>query len=256
MRRLLLPKERSMKSRTLISGMTLFATTLVGTFGGTALHGGAAAIAATPTAIKFKVRIENTTAADAFTASNGMKWSLGFSPGAWAVHTTPNPIFTVGKYDRGQGLESQSEDGNPDTLVASLQREAGVKSSGIFNLPMGMTEPGPIRPGNAYEFSITATPGERLSLTMMFGQSNDWFYAPEGGIPLFDAQSRPISGDVTKQIGLWDVGTEVDQEPGIGPDQGPRQKAANTGEAEHVGVNPIVGYAADSVMRVTITPQY
>jgi hypothetical protein len=84
-----------------MTGIALLETSLVGTVGVTGLHGGAAAIAATPTAIKFKVRIENTTAVDAFTASNGMKWSLGFSPGAWTVHTTPNPIFTVGKYDRG-----------------------------------------------------------------------------------------------------------------------------------------------------------
>ena len=31
---------------------------------------------------------------------------------------------------------------------------------------------------------------------------------------------------------LWDAGTEASQEPGIGPDQGPRQKAPNTGLAE------------------------
>ena len=65
------------------------------------------------------------------------------------------------------------------------------------------------------------------------GQSNDWFYSPaEWGIPLFK-NGKPISGDITAQIILWDVGTEVNQEPGIGSDQGPRQKAPNTGEAEN-----------------------
>ena len=55
-------------------------------------------------------------------------------------------------------------------------------------------------------------------MTTMMGQSNDWFYGPnESGIELFK-NGQPISGDITSQIILWDVGTEVDQEPGIGPE--------------------------------------
>jgi len=61
---------------------------------------------------KFTVRIENITKPDAFTASTGVKWSLGFSPCVVVVHTDKGPIFTAGKMDRGQGLEAQSEDGN------------------------------------------------------------------------------------------------------------------------------------------------
>ena len=59
---------------------------------------------------KFTVRIENITKPDAFTASTGVKWSLGFSPGVLVVHTDKGPIFTAGKKDRGQGLEAQSVD--------------------------------------------------------------------------------------------------------------------------------------------------
>jgi hypothetical protein len=73
----------------------------------------------------------------------------------------------------------------------------------------------------------------------MMGQSNDWFYGPgESGIELF-TDGKPISGDISSQIILWDVGTEVDQEPGIGTDQGPRQKAPNTGKAENGVVRKI-----------------
>jgi hypothetical protein len=39
-------------------------------------------------------------------------------------------------------------------------------------------EAGPILPGNAYEFEITASAGELLTLAFMFGQSNDLFYTP------------------------------------------------------------------------------
>jgi len=38
------------------------------------------------------------------------------------------------------------------------------------------------------------------------------------GIELFK-NGTPISGDITSQIILRDAGTEVNQEPGIGPDQ-------------------------------------
>jgi len=80
------------------------------------------------------------------------------------------------------------------------------------------------------------------------------------GIELFNS-GKPVSGDITSKIILWDAGTEVNLEPGIGPDQGPRQKAPNTGEAE----NSVVRNAKDvkygsaymnvsSVMRVTIKP--
>ena len=68
----------------------------------------------------------------------------------------------------------------------------------------------------------------------MFVQSNDWFFAPgPDGIALFDADGNPISGDITSQVFLWNAGTEVDEEPGIGPNQGPRQKGPNTGKTEN-----------------------
>jgi len=207
---------------------------------------------------KFTVRIENTTKPDAFTASNGVKWSLAYSPGTAVVHTEKAPIFNAGKKDRGKGLEAQSEDGDPSVLAKSLQGGKGIRSVTVFNTPVGASAPGPIPPGAAYEVSISAMPGDRLSLTLMMGQSNDWFYAPaESGIELFK-NGKAISGDITAQIMLWDAGTEVDQEAGIGSDQGPRQKAPNTGKAENGAVKKVSdgkSYAeAPSVMRVTIKP--
>jgi len=207
---------------------------------------------------KFTVRVENITKPDAFTASNGVKWSLAFSPGTAVVHTDMAPIFTAGKKDRGKGLEAQSEDGDPSMLAKSLEGGKGIKSVTVFNTPVGASIPGPITPSAAYELSISAMPGDRLSMTIMMGQSNDWFYAPtESGIELFK-NGKAISGDISSQIMMWDAGTEVDQEPGIGSDQGPRQKGPNTGKAENGVVHNIqdgkLYSTASSVMRVTITP--
>lgn len=209
-------------------------------------------------AMKFTVRVENTTKPDAFTASNGTKWSLAFSPGTAVVHTGQAPIFSAGKKDRGKGLEAQAEDGNPAMLAKSLKGAKGIKSVSVFNTPMGATAPGPITPGEAYEFTISAAPGDRLSITMMMGQSNDWFYAPaESGIELFK-NGEPINGDIAAQLVMWEAGTEVDQEPGIGSEQGPRQKGPNTGRTENGAVRKVHDgkmYSNPSlVMRVTITP--
>lgn len=210
----------------------------------------------TPT--KFTIKVENITKPDAFTASNGAKWSLAFSPGTALVHTNNAPIFTGGQKDRGQGLEAQSEDGNPSKLAASLKNVKGVRMVAVYNTPVGANGPGPITPGAAYETTITAMPGDKLSMTLMMGQSNDWFYAPgEAGIELFK-DGKAISGDISNQIMLWNAGTEVDEEAGIGPNQGPRQKGANTGKAENGVVRQVQdgkAYAVGTnVLRVTIKP--
>src|SRR5262249_5635876 len=67
--------------------------------------------------------------------------------------------------------------------------------------------------------------------------------------------------DVTSQILLWDAGTEVNEEPGLGPNQAALQAAPNTGPAEHGVVRPITevkdGFhypTVPEVLRVTITP--
>ena len=207
---------------------------------------------------KFTIRIENISKPDAFTASNGAKWSLAFSPGIALVHTNNAPIFTAGKKDRAQGLEAQSEDGDPSLLAKSLKDGKGIKSVSVFNTPVGASAPGPIMPGAAYEVAVSAMPGDRFSMTIMMGQSNDWFYAPnESGIELFP-NGKAMSGDISAQLHLWDAGTEVDQEAGIGSEQGPRQKAPNTGKRENGVVRKVQdgkSYSnTASVLRVTITP--
>lgn len=207
---------------------------------------------------KFTIRAENITKPDAFTASNGVKWSLAFSPGVAVVHTDKAPIFTSGKKDRGQGLEAQSEDGDPGMLAKSLEGGKGIKSVTVFNTPVDASGPGPITPGAAYELTISAMPDDRLSMTIMMGQSNDWFYAPsESGIELFK-NGTAVRGDITSQFSMWNAGTEVDQEAGIGSDQGPRQKAPNTGKAENGVVQKIQdgkAYStASKVLRITVTP--
>ena len=177
------------------------------------------------------------------------------APGAWVAQRGGTPFFSDGQPDRGAGLEALAEDGNPAELAANLSN-----NSGIFNTPVGADSPGPLTfmdMGNAYEFTFTARPGDRLSFATMYVQSNDLFLAPdETGIALF-IDEQPISGDITAQIGLWDAGTEVNEEPGVGENQAPRQAAANTG-ADEGGVVQLVddGFtypAVTDIVRITIT---
>src|SRR6476660_537400 len=179
---------------------------------------------------KFTVRVENISKPDSQTASDGTKFSFALSPGLWVLHDKKSGLFTEGK-PALKGLEMQAEDGDPSGLASVLMMSHHASSlHGVFNTPIGMMSPGPIRPGDNYEFSFTASPGMKLSLTMMNGQSNDEFYAPEEkGIALFDYNVLFNDTDTTEKLILWDAGTEVNEELGIGPNQGPRQKGMNTG---------------------------
>lgn len=244
-----------MKHRRLVINLVLLAAAMLGQI---AVVTATRQTSAKPT--KFTVRVENISTPDGQTASDGTKWSFALSPGLWVLNDKKSGLFTEGAV-ASKGLESQAEDGNPAGLAGALMMSHHASLlSGVFNTPMGAMGPGPIRPGENYEFSFTANPGMKLSMTMMNGQSNDEFYAPDAkGIALFDAKGMPVSGDITAKFILWDAGTEVNEELGIGPNQGPRQKGVNTGPDEHGVVTRAKGEAIYSknaeLFRVTIIPE-
>lgn len=184
------------------------------------------------------------------------------SPGAYVVTEGGDALYSTGLADRGEGLERIAEDGDPMLLIEAMAATPpdGAVDQGVFHIPSGLDEPGPARPGSAYEIDVVASPGERLALATMFGMSNDWFFGTEpGGLPLFDAAGAPISGDVTSQITIYDAGTELDEELAIGPNTGPQQPAPDTGRLDPVAqVRPLgaVDYprSAAAHLRVTVEP--
>jgi hypothetical protein len=208
--------------------------------------------------VQFTVKIENVSTGTTLRSMKGETAPAPNSPGLYVVHTKPARLFKAGKLDLGWGMEAQAEDGDPSKLAEHCKGHEGVFAVGVFNVPVGDAEPGPALPGKSYTFTFMAKPGDRLSLATMFGQSNDLFYAPdESGIALF-AKGRPVSGDVTSQLVLWDAGTEVNEEPGFGPGQAPRQAKPNTGASEKKAVAKVKdGFTypkVTEVMKVTITP--
>lgn len=141
-----------------------------------------------------------------------------------------------------------------------------VLKAGTQSTRPNMTE-GPLAPGDAYEMRFTAANGHFLSFAAMFGESNDWFFAPgPEGIPLF-SDGQPIAGDITGLVRLWDAGTELDQEPAVGDATGTRQTARNVGDADpdatvrEVPVTARLGNGStfvrpeiSAMIRVTLTP--
>ncbi len=145
--------------------------------------------------------------------------------------------------------------------IENVSEPKAYFQTGVFNTPVGDSSPGPATPGKSYQFSFNAGKGHYLSFATMFVQSNDLFFAPaDSGIKLFDDNGMPVTGDVTAQIYLWDAGTEVNQEPGVGPDQAPRQSGPDTGMAENGTIKMIAdvmdGFnypAVDQVIKATLT---
>ena len=211
-----------------------------------------------PATTRFQVTVENVSTEKTLQLPNGETAPAPTSPVLFVVHQAKAPVFAGGKKDRGMGLESLAEDGDPSALATALADQKGIRTAGAVAIPVGDDAAGPALPGKKFELEFSAAPGDRLTLVMMFGQSNDWFYAPEeAGIALWDAKGQPISGEITGAFELWNAGTEVDEAPGAGANQGPRQKGPNTGPAEDGKVQLVEGYdalQAKNVIRVTIRP--
>ena len=208
----------------------------------------------------FVVRLENvSTDGTLNVASTGSTQPVPLSPGAYIVHREADDSPLLLPRDAANaGLEAVAEDGN-----VSFYAEA-VPGSAIFNTPVGSDAPGPIGPGAAYEFTFQAVDGDKLGFVTMFIPSNDWFYTPtdaDNSLDLF-VDGQPVSGEViASDIAIWDAGTEVDEEPGTGPNQVQRQEAPNTGDPDpDTRVSSLTGRGQSvslngPVLRVTITPQ-
>jgi hypothetical protein len=211
--------------------------------------------------LRFQVRIVNISAPNALTPEDGDPGPVILSPGAYAVHSPDVQLFAPGE-SASAGLESLAEDGDSSGLGGELSGVEGISEAGAFAEPVAGGEAGPIGPGSAYGFEFEAAPGDRLSFATMFVPSNDLFFAPgPSGIELF-RNGEAIAGDVTRQVGLWDAGTEQNEEPGAGPNQAPRQSGPDTGPSEDAPVRRIEevedGYEYPSVsesIQVLVVPQ-
>lgn len=177
------------------------------------------------------------------------------APGVGATHAARIVSFRSGA-TAVEGLEWVAEDGDPTLLLSTVEGYRGVRDATVFNTPDGASDPGPALPGDTYSFVVTGNPGDRLVFATMIVQSNDAFVGPgTGGIDLFPG-GAPLTGDITNSLVVWDAGTEVDEFPGAGPNQAPRQAGPNTGADQNGTLQPATGSLSNPAdfVRVTVTP--
>lgn len=191
----------------------------------------------------FTVLVSNVSTDATLRLPDGSTSRVPIAPGAYAVVDEGILAFDEGG-PAGAALERLAEDGMPEAFVAKLKRTKGVRMAGMFL----HDEP----------FNVSLGPGERLVFAAMFAQSNDLFYAPgPKGIALFDAGGKPRTGILDEPIALWDAGTEVNEAPGAGANQAPRQPGPNSGATEGGRVRPVDdGFAypsARDVLEVSIS---
>ncbi len=159
----------------------------------------------------FTVTLENL--------SQNTALSTALAPLAWAVHAGDSPLFQP-QQKASMAFAALAEDGDPEVLIDGL---TGALSKGH------LTEP--LAPGATTQFTFDAKPGSRFSFAGMVAETNDVFLGLSGAqVALFDGRNEPLTGDLT--LVLYDAGTEVNQAPGQGDAQAPRQAAPNTGDAE------------------------
>jgi hypothetical protein len=227
-------------------------------------------------ATTFTVRIENI-ARRVLVLPNGREADIPLSAGVWVLHTGRNPIFTPGEL-AAPALKALAEAGMAAAYAPTLRGADGVRATSTFETPQGRPrgamstrrdEGGGahvsrmLAAGQHFEFTFTAQPGDRLSVAVMVAQSNDGLLATDGeGLALFDPSGRPVSGEITGRFTFWDVGTEVNEQPGMGRNQGLRQGAAHAGDPEQRPVRRMADAefgelwpAVARIVRVTITPR-
>jgi hypothetical protein len=195
----------------------------------------------------FTVTVEQLTTDETLTLPDGSATMAPISPGIAVVYTGANPLLTIGQ-PASEGLQKIAEAGQPEDAIAAMTKTEGVSQVVMFQ--------------RTDSFTIQAKAGEMLTFATMFGQSNDCFFAPKGGaVALVDQSGKPMMmGDHAVDVVLYDAGSEVNQVPGVGADQGPRQdpKTWRQGELEHATVQPVRDAWAyppvAQVIRVTVSP--
>lgn len=95
-----------------------------------------------------------------------------------------------------------------------------------------------VLPGQSIDIMFHAGKGQALMFTTMYGASKDWFFAPENpGLKLYTDDGKPVTGDVSSQIKLWDNGT----------------KKGMTDEAEDVNIAMVSGVDASKLMKLVLS---
>jgi hypothetical protein len=127
----------------------------------------------------------------------------------WVATALIPLIFAACKKENKDSSSNSSE--KSTITVENVLQSKPLVESGTFQ---GTGTP-LILPGQSITIQFSAAKGEALTFATMYGASNDLFFAPDNpGIQVYDAEGKPIEGDVSAQVKLWDNGTRINQKPG------------------------------------------
>ena len=190
--------------------------------------------------VALTVRLTNLSAKGALVASDGSEADIVMSSGVAVALRDPARLFEEGSDVAGTPIESLAEDGSPDALLEHVEADPDRFAAVVpFTAAYGVGESGDLLgPGHFSLIEMTAPADARFAFVMMFAQSNDTIVAtvPDGIAIGEPSEMR----DVSDMVALFDAGTEVDQELGVGSDQAPRQPAPDTGPDEESTVTRII----------------
>jgi hypothetical protein len=180
----------------------------------------------------------------------------------WAVHEGDLRLYVLDE-PAGPSLERLAEDADPELLVEELDERAASDASALGEYGVAAPEAGArLGPGEELTILVRARPGDHFSFVSAYLAANDKFFGVgQAGLELFDAEGNPRSGDQSWTLELLDAGTEIDELPGIGPNQFARQPEPGAGVEEHGEVRKIFGLwmgwqypSADELVRVRLEP--
>jgi hypothetical protein len=134
--------------------------------------------------------------------------------------------------------------------VTNVLDSRPLVESGTFQ---GTGTPPVVLPGESITINFSAAKGEALTFATMYGWSNDLFFAPANpGILVYDAQGKPIEGDVSAQIKLWDNGTRLNQAPGINATHPGTADTKNITEVKGTDAQGNTYLAASALVQATL----
>jgi hypothetical protein len=196
-----------------------------------------------PDELSFDIALANVATAPIH-ASDETEHDVKLAPGVIIAHDPDFVLFTEGSAVDIPELETLAEDGDPGPLADALAGLDGVFAAEVFAHQDEITyEASASLPGQSAYGQITAPRGSVVTVAFMYGESNDCFFANAVPVEAI-VKGNPNLGGLGDAVTLWDAGTEVNQEPGLGPDQAPRQSAPGAGTEEDGVVTAVDGVDA------------
>lgn len=210
---------------------------------------------------RFEVILENVSNGQTLNLGGGRSGSVGFSAFVLAVHSAgdANPFFTRGQTLNVEGVEKFAETAIPSDLIVTLQLNRRLSLIALASTPVGASGTALLGPGSRYRSVIDVGSDEDIAIASSFLQGNDLLVATTGsGVHPFDSDGNPVSGDFTSQFSIVDVGTEVNEAPGVGANQVLSQQSDDAGTSESKPVAAVSdGFTYPNVqqmLKVSIQP--